>query len=64
MMIANEHDGERAADDADAQLGEVLRERHHVVGRLQRRPLLAAPEGGLMRRWLVGGVVLAGRARR
>ena len=32
MMITNEHDGERAADDPDAQLGEVLGERHHVVG--------------------------------
>ena len=44
MRIAAERDGERRADDADAQLAEVLGERHDVVGRLHARPLGAAPE--------------------
>ena len=40
-------DGEHGPDDASAQLGQVLRERHAVVGRLDLRPIRIAAEGHL-----------------
>ena len=52
MTIAPSVTARARADDADAQLAEVLGERHDVVGRLHRRPLAAAPE---RRAHVVGG---------
>ena len=55
MRIAPSVTARAAADDADAQLAEVLGERHDVVGRLHRRPLAGgAGTPGSCRRVLVG----------